>query len=206
VLDAKKKSLSASERDAVARRNWQILMTIIAAGRLVVVDEVGFNLALTPLYARAPQGQRAYDAVRRHAGKNLSLIPTLTVQRIAPSMTIERAVDSAVFRVYVEEVLAPSLRPGQIVVLDNLSVHKQDEVRELVEARRCEVWFLPAYSPDMSPIELAFSKIKAYLRRVGARTHERLEAAIAGAVDLITPADARAFFQHCGYQLAVQPL
>src|SRR5581483_7757219 len=106
---------------------------------------------------------------------------------------------SAAFAVYVEQILAPSLRPGQIVVLDNLSIHLGPRVRQAIEGRSCRLLFLPAYSPDFSPIEEAFSKLKTYLRRVGARTREALQEAIAQALDLITAADARGWFTHCGY-------
>lgn len=121
-------------------------------------------------------------------------------------MIVEGATNSVVFETYLEKVLAPSLLPGQIVILDNLSAHKSQKARELVEAKGARLWFLPAYSPDFSPIENAFSKLKTCLRKAGARTKDALEAAIGDALKAITPQDARGYFQHCGYLVPGQPL
>jgi transposase len=167
----------------------------------VIVDESGTNLNLTPRYARAPRGQRANGQVPRNTPPNTTLIAALTTSGMGPAMTLSGATDTAAFEIYVTHVLAPSLRPGQIVVMDNLSAHKNRRVRELITARGCELWYLPSYSPDLSPIEEAFSKLKALLRRAKARTHEALEHAIALALDQITAADARGYFTHCGYHL-----
>ncbi|MBA3792036.1 MAG: transposase [Rubrobacter sp.] len=129
------------------------------------VDECGMHTSMTRLRARAPRGERAYGKVPRNRGKNTTLIASMTHEGMGPSMAVVGSTTKAVFEVYVEEVLAPSLLPGQVVVLDNLGAHKSERVRELVEARGCELLFLPAYSPDFSPIEEAFSKIKALLRK-----------------------------------------
>jgi transposase len=167
----------------------------------VIVDESGTNLNLTPRYARAPCGQRAYGQVPRNTPPNTTLIAALTMSGMGPAMVMSGATDTAAFEVYVTHFLAPSLRPGQIVVMDNLSAHKSRRVQEVIAARGCELWYLPSYSPDLSPIEEAFSKLKALLRRAQARTYEALETAIAMALDQITAADARGYFGHCGYQL-----
>ncbi len=111
------------------------------------------------------------------------------------------AADTAAFVAYVERVLGPTLRPGQIVVLDNLHAHKDMRVRAAIAARDCDLWYLPPYSPDLSPIEEAFAKLKTLLRRAAARTREALLDAIASALDQITATDAQGFFQHCGYHL-----
>jgi transposase len=111
-----------------------------------------------------------------------------------------------VFETYIEKVLAPSLGAGQLVVMDNLSAHKGARVRQLVEERGCELLYLPPYSPDLSPIEEAFSKIKGILRKAQARSREALVEAMGRALDAIAPRDAKAFFEHCGYRLPVQPL
>jgi transposase len=169
------------------------------ARRLVVIDECGSNIALTPLYARAPKGQRAYGSVARNRGKNMTLLASLSLEGMGACLVMEGSVNTPVFETYVEQILAPSLSPGQIVVLDNLSVHKGARVRQLIEARGCELLFLPAYSPDCSPIEEAFSKLKAVLRRIGARTREALQEAIGQALETITATDARGWFSHCGY-------
>ena len=174
-------------------------MKQVDARRLVVVDECGSNLALTPLYARAPKGQRAHGSVPRNRGKNTTLLGSLSLAGIGASMIIEGSVNAAAFEAYVEHILVPSLSAGQIVVMDNLSAHKGVRVRQLIEARGCELLYLPAYSPDYSPIEETFSKLKAFLRRVGARTHEALQEAIGQALETVTAADALGWFAHCGY-------
>jgi transposase len=177
-------------------------MKEVDATRLVIVDECGSNIALTPLYARAPKGQRAQGSVPRNRGKNTTLLASLSLPGVGACMIIEGAVNALAFEAYVEQILAPSLSAGQIVVLDNLSAHKGARVRQLIEARGCELLFLPAYSPDYSPIEETFSKLKAFLRRVEARTHEALQEAIAQALETVTAADALGWFTHCGYQSA----
>jgi transposase len=114
-------------------------------------------------------------------------------------MVVDGAINGELFRRYVEDILVPALHPGQIVIMDNLSVHKHESIRTAITAAGCRLLFLPSYSPDFNPIELAFSKIKAYLRRVGMQTQEALEAALAEAIDRITAEDARGYFHHCGF-------
>lgn len=167
----------------------------------MVIDEFGSNLNMTPRYARAPRGVRAVGAVPRNMPENTTTISSLTLHGIGPSMVIAGSVTTVVFAAYIEQVLAPSLRPGQIVVLDNLSAHKSPRIRELVAARDCQLWYLPPYSPDYSPIELAFAKIKGELRRMSVRTREGLEHTIAQALTHISADDARAFFRHCGFRV-----
>jgi transposase len=198
-VDTKKKSLAASERNEEERANWRKQLSQQEADRLVFLDECGSNIALTPLYARAPKGERARGSVPRNRGKNMTLIASLSLEGIGASMILEGGVNAPVFETYVEQVLAPSLQPGQVVVMDNLSVHKVARVQQLIEDRGCHLLFLPAYSPDFSPIEETFSKIKAFLRRTGARTREALLEAIAQALLTVTPQDARGWFRHCGY-------
>ena len=176
-------------------------MKQVDATRLVIVDESGSNIALTPLYARAPKGERAYGSVPRNRGKNTTLLASLSLTGVGACMILEGSVNGQVFEAYVEQILAPSLSPGQIVVLDNLSAHKGARVRHLIEERGCELVFLPAYSPDYSPIEETFSKLKTFLRRVGARTHEALQEAIGQALETVTPQDALGWFTHCGYHV-----
>ncbi len=137
---------------------------------MVFVDESSTNIALTPRYARAPKGERAKGSAPRNWGKNVTLISSITLEGMGPSMSIEGSSDTESFGLYMREVLCPALRPGQIVVMDNLSVHRSRWVRELIEGRGCQLWLLPSYSPDFNPIEEAFSKVKGLLRRAGART------------------------------------
>jgi transposase len=198
-LDAQKKTLAASERREEERTNWREQVKPLDAKRLVFVDESGSNVALTPLYARAPRGQRAHGSVPRNRGKNTTLLASLSVEGIGASMLLEGATNAAAFEIYLEQILLPSLAPGQMVVMDNLSAHKGARVRQLIEERGCQLLFLPAYSPDFSPIEETFSKIKAYLRRVGARTREALQEALAQSLETVTSQDARGWFAHCGY-------
>ena len=120
-------------------------------------------------------------------------------------MAVEGATKAFVFEAYVERFLAPSLQPGQIVVMDNLGAHKTERVRELIEGRGCELWFLPPYSPDLNPIEEAFSKVKTHLRKAMARTREALVEAMGEALTSVKPRDARGWFVHCGYGSEGQP-
>ena len=203
-LDTKKKSLAASERNEEERARFREQMKECDPKQLVVVDECGSNIALTALYARAPKGQRARDSVPRNRGKNTTLIASLTLEGIAASMILEGAANGAAFEAYVEHILVPSLHKGQIVVMDNLRVHTSARVRQLIEEKGCELHFLPAYSPDFSPIEEAFSKLKTSLRRAKARTREALESAIAEGLQRITAQDARHWFTHCGFAVGSQ--
>lgn len=174
--------------------------------RLVFVDESSTNIALTPRYARAPKGERAFGKAPRNWGRNVTLISSITLEGIGPSLSIEGSADGESFGLYIKEVLCPALRPGQIVVMDNLSVHKSKSAREQIEARGCELWFLPSYSPDLNPIEEAFSKAKGILKKAKTRTLQTLFDATGRALRAITAGDARGFFGHCGYEEADQSL
>lgn len=167
------------------------------------MDESSTNIALAPRYGRAPKGQRAGGSVPRNWGKNVTLICSISLEGgIGPSLSIEGPSDTESFGLYLRELLCPALRPGQIVVMDNLSVHKGAWVRELVEGKGAEVVLLPAYSPDFNPIEEAFSKVKGLLRKAKARTREALFEATHHALSAVTAEDARGFFAHCGYGTA----
>jgi transposase len=198
-LDAKKKTLRASERNEAERATWRKQAATLQSADLVFVDETGSHIAMTPLYAYAPKGQRAIGSVPRNYGASMTLIASLSLDGMGEALMLDGAADGAAFDLYIEQLLAPSLRPGQIVILDNLSIHLGSRVKQAIEARGCRLLFLPAYSPDFSPIEEAFSKLKSILRRAGARTREALQEAIATALDLITATDAHGWFTHCGY-------
>jgi transposase len=204
-LDPQKKSLAASERDEEARTAWREAAAQLDPEQFVFVDESGTNIALTRLYGWAPHDRRATGSVPRKHGKNTTLVAALTPDGLQVPWMIEGAMDTATFAWYITEQLAPTLKPGQVVVLDNLSVHKAARIRHAIEARHCQLLFLPSYSPDFTPIEQAFSKIKASLRRLGARTKETLWEAMRVAVEAITPDDAVAWFAHAGYALSAQP-
>jgi len=174
------------------------------ARSLVFVDEMGTNTSLSPLYGWAKKGQRAYCSVPRNRGKNTTLLSSMSVEGMGPSLLVEGATNREVFETYVERVLAPELRTGQVVVMDNLTAHKGERVRELIEQRGCELLYLPSYSPDFNPIEEAFSKIKGLMRKAEARSREVLLEAIGTAISALSAEDARGFFEHCGYRIAVQ--
>jgi transposase len=131
----------------------------------------------------------------------MTLIAALSLDGIGAVMTLEGAANAVAFEVYVRELLVPTLAQGQIVVVDNVTIHQSDETRRLIEEQGCERRFLPAYSSDFCPVDLAFAKIKEHLRGMGARTVDGLVAAVAEAVDTVTPKDAAGYFRHCGYQV-----
>src|ERR687889_917537 len=166
----------------------------------VLKDESGFNTSMRRLRARAPRGKRAYGRVPRNRGKNTTLIAAVTLQGgMGESMTLEGATDALAFEAYVEHVLAPSLSEGQVVVLDKLVAHRTQKVKDLIQERGAELVFLPSYSPDMNPIEEAFSKIKHLVRKAGARVREDLVEAIGRALRVVTIEDAAGWFAHAGY-------
>jgi transposase len=204
-LDAQKKTLSAAEQDPVARATWRTEVAPLAAEQFVFLDETSTTIALTRRYARAPRGERARGSVPRNHGLPTTVLAALGPTGLGAVMTLEGAANTAAFTVYLRELLCPTLRPGQIVILDNVSFHRADAVRALIEAAGCRLLFLPPYSPDFNPIEHAFSKLKALLRAIGARTQAALDAAIAQVLDCITTADALGWFRHCGYSPAGQP-
>jgi len=174
--------------------------------RFVWVDECGTHTSMTRLRARAPKGERAFGSVPRNRGKNTALLASMTLEgAMGECMAVEGSTKAFVFEAYVELFLVPSLWPGQVVVMDNLGAHKTERVRQLIEERGCELWFLPAYSPDLNPIEEAFSKVKARLRKAAARTREVLVEAMGEALSSVSTQDARGWFAHCGYGSEDQP-
>jgi transposase len=178
----------------------------IDPGQLVFVDEMGTHTSLAPVYAYAPIGQRAFLKIPRNRGKNTTLLTSLHRDGMGPSLAVEGATTSRVFETYVERLLAPTLRPGQVVVMDNLGAHRPTRIRELIEERDCELIYLPPYSPDLNPIEEALSKIKHLLRKTGARTKEALIEALGRALGAVSVQDVRGFFAHCGYRTPAQQL
>ena len=196
--------LRASERNEAQRTAWWIETQAFDPRRLVFVDESGANLSLTPRYGRAPRGQRVVGVVPRNHGPNVTLFAAMGVAGITAAMTMTGPADGEVWPLFARQILVPSLRPGQIVIWDNLGVHKNQQVRQLIEDRGCQVRFLPPYSPDFSPIEQAFGKLKTALRQANARTRPALEDAIAAGLATITPHAAAAWFRHCGYRPSEQ--
>lgn len=156
---------------------------------------------MTRLYGRAPRGERVIGTIPQNYGTNVTMLAALSSHGVEAVMTIDGATDAEVFRVYVEQVLRPTLRPGDMVIMDNLRAHKAAGIQEAIEQAGARVWYLPPYSPDLSPIERCWSKLKTYLRKANARTREALDRAIAEALALITAADAHGWFAHAGYAL-----
>jgi transposase len=199
--------VGALERDEWLRAAWRVTVGAQLDPKLFVfVDEMGANTSLHSLYAWSRRGERAHCAVPRNRGKNTTLLSSMSVKGMGPSLAVEGATTAAVFEAYVEKVLVPTLRPGQIVVMDNLSAHKGARVRELIEERGAKLLYLPPYSPDLNPIEEAFSKMKRILRKAEARSREALIEAMGRALDAITTQDAKGFFGHCGYRVLGQRL
>jgi transposase len=201
-----KKSKVAQERDEGARGLWRWLVRRFDVRRLVFVDESGMHTLMDRLRSRALRGERAYGKVTRNRGKNTALIASMSLHGMGEAMCVEGTTAADTFEVYVEHFLAPTLKKGRVVVLDNLGAHRPQKIRELLEARGAELVFLPSYSADLNPIEEAFSKIKNILRKLGARTGEALIEAISEAVSAVTLGDAAGWFNHCGYEVEVQYL
>jgi transposase len=191
--------MASSERDERRRRSFARHVGSIVSERFVFVDECSTNISLSPIYARAPKGERARGKAPRNWGKNVSLVCAIDSGGVKPSMSVEGAVDGRAFEAYVECFLVPELKRGQIVVMDNLSVHKSKRVRRLIEQAGAALLFLPPYSPDFNPIEQAFSKVKGLLRRAASRTREALIEAMGRALYAVSARDAEGFFGHCGY-------
>jgi transposase len=205
-LAAQKKSLHASERNAAARAAWRAEIATVDPARLVFIDESGTHTAMTRYRARAPRGERAVGRAPRNHGPNVTLFAALTSSGMGPAMVVEGGADRQACETYVRQLLRPSLRPGQVVIMDQLNVHKGATVRALIEEVGCEVRLLPAYSPDFNPIEPAFAKIKTHLRTAEARTFPTLVAAIGDALETVTAADAAGCYTHCGYPLSAHLL
>lgn len=167
---------------------------------LVFIDESGAKTNMTRLYGRAKNGTRAVDNAPSGHWNTTTMISSMRLDGSTACMVVDGSTDTEIFQVYVKHILLPTLKPEDIVVLDNLSAHKNQKTRELIESVGAQVWFLPPYSPDLNPIEKMWSKIKAILRTLKARTKESLINAVAKALDSITASDARGWFKSCGYQ------
>ena len=184
---------------AQARREWQERQGGWDPARLIFLDESGASTNLTRQRGRALRGQRVPGAHPHGHWKVTTMIASVRADGSTAAMAIVGATDTPVFRSYVEEVLGPTLRAGDVVVMDNLSPHKNEATLELIRSKGAEPRFLPPYSPDLNPIEMMWSKVKASLRATQARTLPRLQKAIAHALTQVTASDARSWFAACGY-------
>ena len=202
---ASKQSLHASEQDTErvhqVRASDQEEGAALDPHRLKCIDESGVNLALTRLYGRAPKGERGIGAVPQNYGAHVTMLAALGSQGVEAVMTIEGATDAEVFRAYVDQVLRPTLHPGDIVMMDTLRAHKAVGLREAIEQAGAQLLYLPPYSPDLSPLERCWAKLKTSLRKAKARTREALDAAIAEALLTVTATDAHGWFSCSGYAL-----
>ncbi len=166
------------------------------------MDETAVNTAMTRRHGRAPRGERVHDSAPRNYGAHTSVIGAMGLRGLVATLAVEGAVDTLCFDAYLERVLAPRLRPGDVVVLDNLTAHRASRIEGVAASRGAQVLWLAPYSPDYSPIEQCWSKIKSHLRGAKARTADALDKALAQAIGLVTKADIRGWFKHCGYSLA----
>jgi len=181
------------------REAWPERFAGVAPERLIFLDESGAKTNLTRLYGRAPGGGRVVDAAPRGHWCTTTMLSSIRLDGSKAAMVVEGPTDGEVFGVYVDQVLVPSLRPGDIVVMDNLAPHKMVRVVAAIEAVGAEVWYLPPYSPDLNPIEKMWSKVRQFLRRVKARTQEALWQAIGAALQTVSDTDAVNWFRSCGY-------
>jgi transposase len=202
---AQKKSLHAAEQDTaqgqIQRCQWREEATEIAAEKLIFLDESGVTTDMTRRYGRARRGERVREGTPGGHWRTLTVLGAIRSSGWVAQMTIEAATDGDIFLAYLEQVLCPQLRPGDVVVMDNLSAHKVAGVRELIQATGAELRYLPPYSPDFNPIEKCWSQVKQRLRASKARSLSALEQALAEALAAVTPQNIQACFRHCGYAL-----
>jgi transposase len=202
-LDAQKKTTHASEQERPdvlkRRRAWFDGQPDLDPEQLVFIDETWASTNMARTHGRAPRGERLRMAVPHGHWKTTTLVAGLGVGGVVAPWVLDGPINGNAFETYVDKILVPELRRGDIVVMDNLSSHKRPEVRALIEAAGARLLFLPPYSPDFNPIEKAFAKLKALLRKAAERTVDGLWRSIGRLVDLITPAEARNYFESCGY-------
>ena len=187
---------------AAARRRWQDGLPLRDARHYVFLDESGVTTDLLRRYGRSLRGLRLRDYTPYGHWQTHTVIAALRWDGLHAPAVFDGPIDTAAFRAYVEQVLVPTLRPGDVVVLDNLAVHKQPEVQAAIEGAGALVRFLPPYSPDFNPIELAFAKLKAFLRAARPRTFDQVVALVAAAIGLFSPQECTNFVRHCGYRLS----
>jgi transposase len=198
-----KKTLHASEQERADvkqhREQWRVAQEAFDVNRLVFLDETGAKTNMTRLYGRALQGERVVDHAPHGHWCTTTIIGAMRLDGSTACMSVDGATDKIIFREYVRHILIPTLRPGDVVILDNLSAHKDEETKILIEQAGAELRFLPPYSPDLNPIEKMWSKIKTYLRAAEARSEQALQEIIEAALKTITPHDARGWFSSCRY-------
>lgn len=206
-LTFKKKTIHAAEQDrpgvAQRRQEWKSEQPGTDGHRLIFIDETWMKTNMTRLRGRARRGERLIDKTPHGHWKTTTLIAALGMSGIRCSTVVDGAVNGDIFESFVEHILIPELRPGDVVIMDNLSSHKRARTRNLIEAAGAEIEFLPPYSPDLNPIEMVFSKLKQLLRSLGLPTREALWSSMQGVLDQVTARDAQNCFRHCGYSLGL---
>jgi len=185
-----------------ARRQWSAWLPLRDVRQYVFLDECGVTTDLLRGYGRSRQGTRLHDHTPCSHWQTNTVIAALRLDGVSAPAVFDGPIDTASFRAYVEQVLVPTLRHGDVVVLDNLAVHKQPEVRAAIESSGCQLRFLPPYSPDFNPIEQAFAKLKAFLRAARPRSFDHVNALVATALGLFTTTECRNYVRHCGYRVA----
>ncbi|MGL4511565.1 MAG: IS630 family transposase [Lacipirellulaceae bacterium] len=202
-LHAKKKSFTASQQERpdvqAKRREWQERLKNIDPKRLIFVDESGIQTHMKRLYGRADSSLRVVDHAPAGRQETRTIVAAINLAGVVTAMVTPEAVNGVTFLGFVQQFLAPRLKRGDIAVMDNLKVHKVAGVREAIEATGAELWYQPPYSPDLNPIEMAWSKVKAWLRRHSPPTFRRLVNCVGQALSRITPQDCLGFFSHCDY-------
>ena len=184
-----------------ARELWASDAELADVERLVFLDESGVNLAMTRAYARAPRGERAVGHVPKNWGESITLSAGIALRGLMAPLRLVGSMTADVFEAYIEQFVCPELRAGDIVIVDNLSAHKRASIAGLVAGVGASPRYLPPYSPDLSPIEPCWSKVKELIRAAAARTVEALDEAIVKALRAVNTADARGWFRHCGYRV-----
>jgi transposase len=201
---AKKKSFIASERNEQQRGAFRQEVAELKVDDFVFVDEMGITIDLARTYGRAAPGARVVDTKPSTRGANLSVIGALGADAVRAAMSLPGAIEGDACLVFTQQVLVPCLHPGNIVFMDNVPTHKMVAIADAITAVGARVKFLPPYSPDFSPIEHCWSKIKTFLRGVAARTQPALDAALSKALATITRDDIEGWFTHCGYMAALK--
>ena len=194
----------ASERDPKARQAFRRQVAPEDIRKFIFIDEMGSNLGFTRLYGRATPGQRVVEDVPSKKGENVSTIGAIGLDGVRAALSLPGAIDGETMAFFVTEMLAPKLKPGEIVFMDNCSIHKVEEVTEAIEAVGARVIFLPTYSPALNPIENCWSKVKSILRSLKPRSAEELFKALEKAFAAITTQDILGWFKHCGYLVAIE--
>ncbi len=189
---------------AADRRRWREGLALRDAGRYVFLDECGVTTDLLRRYGRSLRGTRLHDHTPCSHWQTHTVIAALRPEALTAPGVFDGPIDSPSFLAYIEQVLVPTLQPGDVVVLDNLAVHKQPEVRAAIESAGATLRFLPPYSPDFNPIEQVFAKLKAFLRALKPRTFDDVNALVARALRLFAPTECANYVRHCGYRLTVQ--